>query len=100
LYRLWELSRIYGVRYRYITNNFDITKTNTTLSLINQTPVIEIQNTPLENWGRILKRVFDIFASLFILIITFPFWIIIAIFIKYEDSEGPVIYKNRRIGQN
>jgi hypothetical protein len=50
LYKIWELSRIYGTRYRYITNNFDITKTNTSLSLINKTPVIEIRNTPLENW--------------------------------------------------
>jgi hypothetical protein len=53
LYKVWELSKIYGVRYRYVSNNFDITKTNTSLSLINRTPVIEIQNTPLENWGRI-----------------------------------------------
>jgi len=53
LYKIWELSRTYGTRYRYITNNFDVTKTNTALSLINNTPVIEIKNTPLENWARI-----------------------------------------------
>ncbi len=100
LYKLWELSRIYGVRYRYITNNFDVTKTNTTLSLINQTPVIEIQNTPLENWGRITKRIFDVSISIWIVLLTLPFWIIIALLIKKEDPDGPIIYKNRRIGQH
>jgi len=50
LFYIWDLCKIFGIRYRYITNSFDITKTNTTLSLINKTPVIEIQNTPLENW--------------------------------------------------
>lgn len=33
LYSIWDFSRIYGVRYRYITNGFDVTKTNTTVSL-------------------------------------------------------------------
>jgi len=58
LYKIWEYSRIFAVRYRYITNNFDVTKTNTSLSLINSTPVIEIENTPLDNWGRVGKRIF------------------------------------------
>jgi len=62
LLQLWELSKIFGIRYRYITNSFDITKTNTTLSLINKIPVIEIKNTPLENWGKVIKRLFDICA--------------------------------------
>ncbi len=100
LYKIWELSRTYGVRYRYITNNFDITKTNTSLSLINKTPVIEIENTPLEYWWRIWKRIFDIIISSIILILTLPLYIIIAILIKREDPDGPVIYKNRRIWQH
>jgi len=31
LLALWELTKIYGIRYRYITNSFDVTKTNTLL---------------------------------------------------------------------
>jgi len=100
LYTIWEYARIYGIRYRYITNNFDITKTNTHLSFINQTPVIELLNTPLENWWRIGKRVFDIIFSLSVLTFWFPFFIIIALIIKIEDSSGPIIYKNLRIWQN
>ncbi len=99
LYKIWELSRIYGIRYRYITNNFEITQTNTTLTLINQTPAIEIQNTPLEHWWRVGKRWTDIIISLAILIIGTPLFLIIALLIKLEDPAGPIIYKNRRIGQ-
>jgi exopolysaccharide biosynthesis polyprenyl glycosylphosphotransferase len=100
LYKIWEISKIYGVRYRYISNNFDVTKTNTSLSLINHTPVIEIQNTPLENWGRVWKRLFDISLSLWICITWLPLWILIVILIKIEDPSGPAIYKNRRIWQH
>ncbi|MDD2871074.1 MAG: sugar transferase [Candidatus Gracilibacteria bacterium] len=100
LFKLWELTRIFGIRYRYITNNFDITKTNTTLSLINSIPVIEIKNTPLDNWGKVIKRLFDTSVGIFGVIILFPVFVVIAIMIKMEDPDGPVIYKNRRIGQN
>jgi hypothetical protein len=48
LYTIWDFSRIYGIRYRYITNTFDVTKTNTTLSLLSKIPVIEIKNTSLD----------------------------------------------------
>lgn len=100
LLQLWELSKIFWVRYRYITNSFDITKTNTTLSLINNIPVIEIKNTPLDNWGRIIKRIFDIFAGIIWVIIFFPLIIIISVLIKIDNPKAPIIYKNRRIWQN
>jgi len=100
LLNLWELSRIFWIRYRYITNYFDITKTNTTLSLINTIPTIEIKNTPLDNWWKILKRLFDITSWLFWIIIFTPIFIIISILIKIEDPKWPIIYKNNRIWQN
>ncbi len=100
LLNLWELTRIFWIRYRYITNSFDITKTNTTLSLINNIPVIEIKNTPLDNWWKIIKRIFDFFAWVFGLIIFSPVFLIVAIMIKIEDPRGPIIYKNKRIWQN
>lgn len=100
LQEIWELTRIFWIRYRYITNSFDITKTNTTLSLINNIPVIEIKNTPLDNWWKVIKRVFDIFAWTIWIIILSPIFIIVWILIKIEDPKWPVIYKNKRIWQN
>jgi exopolysaccharide biosynthesis polyprenyl glycosylphosphotransferase len=100
LYNIWDFSRIYGIRYRYITNWFDVTKTNTTVSLLNKIPVVEIKNTSLWAWGRVIKRWIDIIGSIFWLILSIPIFIIIWILIKWEDPEGPVIYKNLRVGQN
>lgn len=100
LHSLWELTRIFGIRYRYVTNSFDITKTNTTLSLINNIPVIEIKNTPLDNWWKVIKRIFDLFIWIIWIILMTPLYISIAILIKIEDPKWPVIYKNKRIWQN
>lgn len=100
LHSLWELTRIFWIRYRYITNSFDITKTNTTLSLINNIPVIEIKNTPLDNWWKVIKRIFDIIVWILWVIVLLPVFLTIALLIKIEDPKWPVIYKNKRIGQN
>ena len=44
----------------------------------------------------ILKRIFDIFVSLILLIILSPILLILAIIIKI-DSKGPVFYRQKRI---
>ena len=101
LFNIWELTKFFWVRYRYITNSFDITSSNTEISLINNIPTIEIKNTPLESvWWRFFKRIFDIILSLMLLIIFSPLMVIVAILIKIEDPKWPVIYKNRRQWQD
>ena len=44
------------------------------------------------------KRAFDMAASLFILIVTFPFFLLLAVAIKL-DSRGPVFYRQVRVGR-
>lgn len=100
LFDIWDLTRIYGIRYRYITNYFDITNSNTTLSLINSIATIEINNTKLNMRWRVIKRMFDIFWSLIWIIILSPIIIAVYILIKIEDIKAPAIYKNKRVWQN
>lgn len=45
------------------------------------------------------KRIFDIIASLFALIILSPLFVLIIILISLE-SKGPAIYKSKRVGSN
>lgn len=46
-----------------------------------------------------MKRIFDLFFSLILLIILLPLFLIISIIIKL-DSVGPIFFKQRRIGLN
>ncbi|MGC9031657.1 MAG: sugar transferase, partial [Minisyncoccia bacterium] len=46
-----------------------------------------------------IKRIIDIFLSLFFIILTFPLWLIFSILIKNED-KGPIFYKQKRVGKN
>jgi len=97
LYEIWELTRIFNVRYRYLTNNFDITKTNTELTLINEIPVLELKNTSLSGWNVIFKRILDIFTSVIWIIIFSPILLITYILIKIENIKAPAIFKNKRV---
>lgn len=48
--------------------------------------------------NRILKRVFDIFASSLAIVLLSPILILFAILIK-TDSKGPIIFKQKRLGK-
>ena len=48
-------------------------------------------------YGRFFKRFFDIFFATLILLVAWPFMLIIALLIKI-DSKGPVVFKQKRIG--
>jgi len=61
-------------------------------------PLIEISPVPLPLWERVVKRVFDIVFSLFVLVVTLPFLLIISLAIKLT-SKGPAIYKQKRVGR-
>lgn len=45
-----------------------------------------------------IKRIFDVISSLLLLLLIWPAFLLIAIAIKV-DSDGPVLYRHRRIGQ-
>lgn len=68
-------------------------------------PVIEVQKTPLDGWGAIYKRMFDVIASIILILLTSPIMLLTAIAIKL-DSHGPVFFAKlddgsiaQRVGQ-
>jgi exopolysaccharide biosynthesis polyprenyl glycosylphosphotransferase len=61
-------------------------------------PFIEVKMTPLDGWGKIYKRIFDIAVSL-VLIICFSPLLIFCALLVFFTSRGPVIYQNERIGE-
>ncbi len=61
-------------------------------------PVINIRYVPLTNtWNALLKRLVDIFGSIFCIILFSPVMLFAAVGTKLT-SKGPVIYKQTRIG--
>ena len=62
-------------------------------------PILEYHRTPLDGWGRIVKRLTDIVISAAGLIVLSPVLLVLAVLIRL-DSPGAVFYRNERIGEN
>lgn len=75
-----------------LTSSFDIRQ-------IGNLPVVEVRPTPLDGWGRVIKRLFDITMSLLMIIILSPVFILLAVVLEIV-TPGPLIYKHLRVGKN
>ena len=62
-------------------------------------PLIDIMPELMPEWEKKLKRLMDIVISLLILLASSPIIFLTAIAIKI-DSEGPIFFKQERLGQN
>jgi len=69
------------------------------MSAIFGAPVIELKRQLMTQWQKSLKRLFDIFVSIFVLIFLSPVYLITAIIVKFTSS-GPALYSHNRIGFN
>ncbi len=101
--KLIDYCAINNIAFKFIPSTLQTTRLE--MGIFNDEPIIEIKNTPLEGWGRIIKRAYDLIGSSVLIVISSPIMLLIAILIKIESlSEskkgGPIIYKNERIGSN
>ncbi len=63
---------------------------------IKDIPVLEVISTPLEGWGRIIKRLSDLVIVGLSLIFAIPIMLVVAILIKITDP-GKVFYLHKRL---
>jgi exopolysaccharide biosynthesis polyprenyl glycosylphosphotransferase len=87
------------VAYRFTPNQFGLYTTNSEMGSLAGIPMIEIKLTPLDGWGRINKRVFDVLGSLAALAVLAPVFVLLAVIIKLTDP-GPVFYRHRRLSRS
>jgi len=84
--------------FKYTADLFATQATNISIETLAGVPIVEMARTPLDGWGKIFKRIFDIIGSVFLIIITSPVMLLAALAIKLE-SRGPTIFKNERVGK-
>lgn len=98
LEKLLDFCQINNITYKYIPTTLQTSRFS--MQIFNGEPMIELQHTPLDGWGRVLKHLYDIFAGFVLTVLFSPVMLVIALLIKLEDPKGPIIYKNERIGEN
>ncbi len=86
------------VDFRFVPSTPELATGRVGVAAIAGIPVMTLLRTPLEGWGRIAKRSFDLAGGVLILpffLLLFPF---IAAAIKL-DSRGPVLLPQVRVGR-
>ncbi|MBT4120929.1 MAG: sugar transferase [Candidatus Magasanikbacteria bacterium] len=83
--------------FKYSADLFSAYSANMVVSPLAGVPVVELKKTPLDGWGRVAKRIFDIIMGIFVIIVTSPIMLLSTLIILMETGR-PVIYKNERVG--
>lgn len=83
------------VAYRFVPGNTDLFVGNITVELFAGLPMIAVHQTALIGWGRIVKRLFDILASILLLIVVAPLMVIIS-FLNLLFTGG-VFFRQTRL---
>ena len=77
----------------------DLVFGNVKQSAIWRTPLVQVSPELMPIWQRVIKRLFDVVVSLFVLVVFSPVYLITAILVK-ATSPGPVFYVQERIGKH
>jgi exopolysaccharide biosynthesis polyprenyl glycosylphosphotransferase len=103
---LFDFCQEHHLIFKHAADLYDAKTSNVEIDTIKGLPIIEIKKTPLDGWGKILKRIFDIIGSLILIILFLPLMILTAIAIKLE-SKGPILFRRlddgtlvKRVGEH
>ncbi len=88
-----------GVRVHVIPDLFALSFPSAALEGFGGIPVIDLGQPGIHGWQRFSKRMFDALATSMGLLVLSPLLLFVAVLIKL-DSSGPVLFRQKRIGEN
>lgn len=98
--KILEYAQENHVGYRFVPGNTELFTGKLEVELFRSSvPVITVHQTALFGWGRVVKRLFDLFAGGFALLLASPFLLIIAAIMKIREPHAPVFYKPKRLSR-
>ncbi|HPY99360.1 MAG TPA: sugar transferase [bacterium] len=95
--RLYDFTSEHHLVYKYVADLLEVKVLRNEVSDLAGIPIVEVKKTTLDGWGRIWKRLFDIFGSALLIILFSPILLLVALAIKL-DSRGPVFFSKRDDG--
>lgn len=95
---IWDFCLQHHLGFKYVADIFNAQLHNVVMHTWAGVPVVEIKRTPLDGWGRIIKRLFDIAAAGLLLITLSPFLFLIALTILFKYGR-PIVVALPRVGE-
>ena len=85
------------VEIKVVADMYSILTGSVKMSSIFGALLISVNPEMMPSWQKTVKRIMDLFISIIAIIILFPVFVILTIFIK-SGSKGEIIFKQERIG--
>lgn len=89
----------HGIPYKFVPNLQEVALQKVRSEDIDGIPVFSIKKLGYRPLNAVIKRIFDVSFSTFVLLMSLPLFAIVAVAIKL-DSKGPVFFRQKRVGQN
>ena len=93
---IWECDR-QGVDVSIVPRFFEATTIQSSIENISGVPLMHLNSVRLMGFNGLLKRAFDLLATVAGLLVIWPVLVTIALAIKL-DSPGPVLFSQKRVG--
>jgi exopolysaccharide biosynthesis polyprenyl glycosylphosphotransferase len=99
LHALVSMLETIPIRIKVIPDYFSLALVQAQVEMLGGFPIIGLREPLIRGFPRVMKRAFDVVASLILLILSAPLMLAIAIAIRL-DSAGPIIFRQTRVGEN
>ncbi len=87
------------VEWKIVPGTFDIFLSGLRLQTIGHVPVLGVEELAINRlFNRVLKRGFDLLAATVGLMLSAPVVVVLAVLIKRESPDGPVFFRQARVG--
>src|SRR5579859_6349270 len=93
-----RLCERFGASFKLVPDLYELSLSRIDMETVEGIPLLAIKQVPMNTWQDLVTRLIDVTGSLLILILSTPFWLLIALAIRL-DSAGEIIYTQTRIGQ-
>jgi exopolysaccharide biosynthesis polyprenyl glycosylphosphotransferase len=86
------------VEFKLVPDLLEVMSTRAAADAIDGLPLIGIRHSRLRGMAAVVKRASDVVISAFGLLLASPFMLVIAAAIKVTSPEGPVLFRQPRVG--
>ena len=97
--RILNSSQEHHIEYNFIPSETEFYSGKNTVDVFAGYPMITVYQTPLVGWGAILKRVFDLFTSLILIVLLSPVFIIVILSLIILKPKQKVFFINKRLSR-
>lgn len=95
--KILDFCRSNNLGFKMTPNLFLVRSSHVIIQSLANVPILEFQRTPLDGWGKIIKRLFDIIVATILVIILSPIILIVSIMVKLT-SKGAIFFRQKRVG--